>query len=232
MHPRREGRSGTFRPRPQLSSPGADRVVSSPMGGPAGAASCSPSAYQSAKSLRPMRRGVRAAAVVLLALLLAGCVAAPEQRWIVRLKQAEGANVFVPVPIDEAGEIPKFAKAAEFVKGRATFSFTDSDHGPGIRFEVPPGGGDDVVFSSRQPGARDLAFSTADDSAVASGASDSADASAGASSVWMWSDTVGVDVSVILGDTTLPDCREAVAEAAWDVAGWMEVPVIVGSHCP
>lgn len=157
---------------------------------------------------------MRLVAVLLLASLLAGCVAPPEQRWVVRLQGAEGAQVFLPVPIDAEGEIPKFVKAAEFVKGRATFAFTESEHGPGIRFEVPEGGGDDVVFSGRTPGALDLALST-----EANG------------TAWVWSDREGVEASVILGHTLEPDCPEAVVETVWGVAGWLDVPVIVGSRC-
>lgn len=161
-----------------------------------------------------VRGRVRVVAVLALAVVLGGCVAPPEQRWVVRLRDAEGANVFLPVPVDEAGEIPKFVKAAEFVKGRATFSFTDSDHGPGIRFAVPKGGGDDVVFSGRTPGALDLTLSTAVNGTA-----------------WVWSDREGVAASVVLGHTLEPECPEAVVETAWGVAGWIEVPVVVGTRC-
>ena len=169
---------------------------------------------RNAQEGRAPRSRVRVAAVLLFGLLLAGCVAPPEQRFVVRLFEAEGASVFLPVPLDDADEIPKFVKDAEFVKGRGTFAFTGSEHGPGIRFDVPLGGGDDVVFSGRTPGSLDLRLSTEVDGTA-----------------WVWSDREGVRASVVAGHTLEPDCPETLVEAAWGVPGWLDVPVVTGSRC-
>ena len=157
---------------------------------------------------------MRALPLLAALLFLAGCVAAPEQRYIVRVLGGQGLELDVPVPVDAEGAIPEFVYTLELQRGTTSFEFVDTEHGPGLRVVVPVNGGQDVILSARQVGAQPLSFTMRADAATH----------------WVRS-TGPVAVSVILGDTTAPRCPETSLDAAIENAGWARVPVRVESRC-
>lgn len=158
-----------------------------------------------------MRPPVLALALALAILSLAGCVKPAEERYVVRVFGGEGATVEVPVPLDAELKIPEFVQAVEFVQGRGTFAFVDTERGPGLRIQPAD---DTVTLSAREFGGRAFTLTLRENGTL-----------------WASSDRAGVNATLVVGHTEAPDCPETSAAWTWGAAGWVGADVSETKRC-